>query len=542
MFDYTYDPDEEERRRQLLGGLLGGSGFSITPQSEPSAAPSEAPIGAPQLQAPDTSFMQQSGPSGYRPPPAAAPEFMQRVQSGHEFGVGDIAMLGGILAALLGGGKNGGSIAGALAGSYGQGIIGEMANRNQRNAEIDQYNNKLANQNTEYDRWKADQEAQLAFGNLEARKRGMANDEAREKRIAERLAQQDDPESELNRGEVTQAERIARARSGVSIEEAQKRADIELNQRKLLTELLGKGGSAQAGHAAPAGKGGAKTPKELTPEQALKRKLAENALRGMEDGSVDPLTGKPKLPTDEAGNPIKPETPAARAAREKADLLRTPIPGSVVQDEDAWNAAVTSGVERRNVQKYLTGVQQVRNSLQAMKELRQTHGIEFFGQAKSDYDAALTAAIGGFTQIGQSGVLNGGEFERYKAFIPGMGLKANDAMRLNPFGDGADPTVESLQGVQDAVERLASDGLASVGLAFDGPAQGAVRKKPAAAPSGGSKAKPGDGFSEAPAPASSGGGKRTVTVTTKDGRSKTASLSEAEIEDLKSDPRVASVQ
>lgn len=527
MFD-VYDPDEEERRRQLLGGLLGG----ITPQSEPSAAPTEAPqpSASQALAAPDLSFMQQSGPSGYRPPPAAAPEFMPHVQNGHEFGVGDVAMLGGILAALLGGGKHGGSIAGALAGSYGSGVIENMRQRNQRNAEIDRYNNKLANENTEYDRWKADQEAQLAFGNLDARKKALQQEAEREQRIRDRQTLLDDPNSAPNTTEVTQAERVAKARSGVEITEAQRRSEIEYEKQRLLAELLGKGK-----YAAPTGKGGGGA---ISPEKALKRKLAENALKGMEDGSVDPLTGKPKVPTDEAGNPIKPETPAAKAAREKADLLHTPIPGSVVQDEDAWNAAVTSGVERRNVQKYLTGVQQVRNSLQAMKELREANGIEFFGQAKSDYDAALTAAIGGFTQIGQSGVLNGGEFARYKDFIPGMGLKASDAMRLNPFGDGSDPTVDAIQGVQDAVERLAGDGLASVGLAFDGPAQGTQRKPVAS--SKGSKAKPGDGFSEAPAPASSG--TRTVTVTYTDGETEQVETDAAGIAKLRAHPDVRSVQ
>jgi len=527
MFDLPggYDPEEEERQRKLLGGLLGG----ITPQ-EPAAAPSEAPqpMAAMGLGAPDTSFMQQGpqGLGGYKPPPAAKPEFMDRVQSGHEFGVGDVAMLGGILAALLGGGKNGGSIAGALAGSYGQGIMGDMANRNQRNAEIDTYNNKLANQNTELDQCKADQEAQLQHGNLQARNRALTADEAREKRIAERLALQDDPESELNKGDVTQAERIARARSGVSLDEAKKRSEIEIQQRKVLAELLGKGGRAGTGggHAAPTGG------KPIDPTKALRAKEAEAKLAAIEAGTFDPLTGKPK----EAAKT------AAQIEREgKADVLRTPIPGSAVVDEEAWKASTTSAVERRGIQKYFQGVQQVRNGIAALKQLREENGTEMFGQAKSNYDSELTAVIGGFTQIGQSGVLNGGEFARYKDFIPGIGPKASDAMRLLP--GHSDPTLDELQGVADAVEQLAGDGLATVGLAFEGPAQTRAGKGArAAAPSGGSKAKLGDGFSEG-AP-SSAAGPRTVTVTYTDGETEQVEADAAGIAKLNAHPDVRSVQ
>lgn len=521
MFDLPggYDPEEEERQRKLLGGLLGG----ITPQ-EPTAAPSEAPqpMAAMGLVAPDTSFMQQGpeGLGGYKPPPAAKPEFMDRVQSGHEFGVGDVAMLGGILAALLGGGKNGGSIAGALAGSYGQGIMGDMQNRNERNAQIDTYNNKLANQNTELDQWKADQEAQLQHGNLQARNKGLTLEQERERRIAERLALQDDPESELNQGEVTQAERLARARSGVSIEEAQKRSDIELNQRKVLAELLGKG---SAKHAAPPGKGGA----SADPIKALKAREAAAKLAGIDAGTFDPLTGKPIGDDGE-----KPLTPPQKLAREKYDSLKTPIPGLEIDDEEAWAASVTTPGGREKIQKYWQGVQQTKNALGRMKKLREENGIEVMGEQKAAYDAALTAAIGGFTQIGNSGVLNGGEFARYKDMIPGMAPRLADAGRL--IG-GEDQTVAELTGVMSEVDSLAADGLAVAGVR---PGSGGSKK--AGAPGGGSKAKLGDGFSEG-AP-SSAAGPRTVTVTYTDGETEQVEADAAGIAKLKAHPDVRSVQ
>lgn len=514
MFDYTYDPDEEERRRQLLGGLLGGGGFTISPQSEPSAEPSEAPppTAAPALQLPDTSFMQQQGgPSGYRPPPASEPEYMQRVQSGHEFGFGDIAALGGILTALLAGGKNGGAIAGALAGQYGQGVIGDMQQRNQRNAQIDQYNNKLANENTEYDRWKADQEAQLQFGNLEARKRQMTNDEAREKRIAERLAQQDDPESALNQGEVTQAERLARARSGVSIDEAQKRSEIELNQRKLLAELLGKGGSARAGHAAPTGKGGAKAPKELTPEQALKRKMAEAALAGMEDGTVDPLTGKPK---------------EQQAAGELVPFDDTHVENGPLFKSTAGNHANYQKLRQQDAD-MAAGVA----SFDDMVRLLEEHGSETDmtedgAEHRGSFDVARGQAQRAWGVLKNLGVIQPGEAKTIdQALGADMSPGARDALRLFT----GDERVGRLRGAGSSFRKGLTAARKKMGLG-DGAA--------AAAPSGGSKATPGAGFSEG----SASSGTRKVTVTNVEGQSVTRDLTEDQIEELKRDKRIRSVQ
>lgn len=519
MFDLNgFDPDEEEKKRQLLGGLLGG----ITPQEPAGPTEEPQPMATPGLQAPDTSFMQsgQQGLGGYTPPPAAqSPEFLQKVQSGHEFGAGDIAMLGGIIAALVAGGKNGGAIAGGLAGQYGQGVIGDMQQRNQRNAEIDVYNNKLANQDTELARWEKDQEAQLSYGNLEARKTGQDLEKQHIELQKARMEAEANPDSPAAQAKLAQLQKKLEIEGEAEVGVYQKKSDIELNQRKLLAELVGaRGGRAASGHAAPTGKGAAPT----DPVKALRAKEAAAKLAGIDAGTYDPVTGKPI--SGDTGE--KPLTPPQKLAREKYDALKTPIPGLEIEDEEAWAASVTTPGARDKVAKYWQGVQQTKNALSRMKTLREANGAEMFGEKKAAYDAALTAAIGGFTQIGNSGVLNGGEFARYKDMIPGMAPRLADVGRLV---GGEDQTVAELTGVMSEVDSLAADGLAVAGVR---PGSGKSKGGPAA--SKGSKATPSAGFSEGePSTGVTSGGKRLVTMKhSKTGKTDSQELDEASIQAL----------
>jgi hypothetical protein len=105
-----------------------------------------------------------------------------------------------------------------------------------------------------------------------------------------------------------------------------------------------------------------------------------------------------------------------------------------------------------------------------------------------------------------------------------MSPGARDALRLFT----GDERVGRLRGAGAAFRKGLTDQRKKMGLG-DGPG---------AAASGGSKAKLGDGFSEG-APS---GGTRSVTIVTKDGQRKTATLTEEKIRELQSDPRVESVQ
>ena len=501
MYDLPGFDDEEERRRQLLGGLLSAGG--IMPQEPATAAPAEdTPAVASALRAPDTSFMQQQPGSipGYTPPPVAAPEFMQRVQSGHEFGVGDIAMLGGILAALLAGGKNGGAIAAGLAGQYGQGIIGDMARRNERNAEIDKYNNKLANENTEYDRWKADTEAKLAYGSLAARNKGLEQDAAREKRIADRLALLDDPNSAPNKTEVTQAERIAKARSGVEIEEAQKRSEIEYKKQELLAKLLGKGKFA-----APKGPAAAK-PK--TPKQELEDYTNAEKLRLIKAGKMN-LAGEM---LDEHGNVI----PKPKAGTTAADGSVEPFADTEYENEALFKESVsTAGNYQKNRQAdadMAAGIQ----ALQTMENLLTEHGSQWGSTEESNkligqFNTAkgtVQTAIGAMKNLG---ILQPAEALRIEKEIGAdMSHGLSDLTKSVGYGD---LRVGRLQGVRKTFEEALAARRHAIGLR-----KGSGKPKPAA---------------DGPSGAAPTGATRTVTIVYGPGDTETADLTPAEIETLK---------
>lgn len=504
-----FDQDEDEKFRQMLGGILGSgpAPYDVTTSFE---QPEQTQLSAPYM--PQSSI--GAGMGGYTPPPAAAaPQYLDHVQ-GHQFGAGDIAMLGGILAALIGGGKHRGEIAGSLAGQYGGAIMQNNARADARNQQVDQFNAQLAAKDDPLARWKADQEAQYRAGSLRAREKELKLQEDREGRIA---AAQD---AEAAIDPVEQARKIAQARADVDIATQRQKDDMTAGLREKLGLITGKQKADAAGFGAPGGAA-------VDPSKLLKKKLAENALAGMEDGTYGP-DGKPKE---------KPKTPAQIAAEEKGDLLTTPFPGLKVEEPQAWAAANMTPTERRKNLAYFNGVQQVNNSLQRMIELREQNGTEILGRAKSDYDAALTAAIGGFTQIGQSGVLNGGEFARYKDFIPGIGPHLNDVMRLG----GGDPTLEQLKGVQDSVKALAGDGLRSIGISFDENVKptGSKEKPLGTSADGGIK------FSvdpEAEAKFNQGGGTRTVTVTYTDGETEEFTGTEDQIQKLRGKSAVRSVQ
>lgn len=511
--------DDDEKFRQMLGSILGNgpAPYDVTTSME---QPERSQLSAP--------YMPQSAPSmgGYTPPPAAAaPPYLDHVQ-GHQFGAGDIAMLGGILAALIGGGKHRGEIAGSLAGQYGGAIMQNNARADQRNQQVDQYNSQLAAKDDPLERWKADMMGKQAVGNLEARNKELGLQQSREDRIAAAQAAEDakDP--------VEQARLIEEARAGVRLDTKRKENDMDVGTREMLGLILGK---QKAQFAAPGGGSN-------DPMKELKRKQAAALQAGIDDGSIDPTTLKPKAKLDDEGNPIKPKTAAQVAAGEKADLLATPFPGSVVDNDQAWRAANLTPAEREKNKKYFTGVQQVRNSLQRMIQLREDNGTEILGRAKSDYDAALTAAIGGFTQIGQSGVLNGGEFARYKDFIPGISPHLNDVTRLV---GGNDPTLEQLKGVKDSVDALASDGLRTIGISFDSKVKPSGSKEQPIGESadGGIKfSVDTDAEKRFNAGEGSGSGTRTVMITYTDGETESFTGTDEQINKLRGKSAVRSVQ
>jgi len=503
---YGADPDEEE----LLGALLSQSqGPAPAPaQQSPDLEPPEQMVG---LQAPlladRNSYAQPAASSGG--PPAYSPEPMQHVPD-RSFGVQDVGMLAAIIGAALVGGKHGRQAIPGMIGSYAQSYGQDADRRDARNQQIDMYNAQQAERHNPRQQYFEDQRSAQSAGeldlqkqNLLARNRGLDLQTKQEERIAAAAA------AEAAIDPVQRTRDLAQARADVDLDLTRKKADVEVGTREMLGIITGNQRRAAAG-----GKG--TTGPAASPGKQLKNVRDQAMLDGIKDGSIDPITGKPK---EQA------LTPTEQRKRSDEDLLREPVGETEVIPgrERDWQAQVITPGNRDKIRIYEQGVNQTIRSLTKMKEIRDRVGVEGWGTEKSNYDALLTAAIGGYTQIGQSGVLNGGEFARYKDFIPGIGLKASDALP-------GDNTSDELQGVIDATKRLASDGLGSVGLRF--------KSKPV---SGGAKQKAGpqSSFGEAP---QDGGGKRMVTIRTKDGRTKQTELTDAAIQELQSDPRIESVQ
>ncbi|MBN1237424.1 MAG: hypothetical protein JXB36_02930 [Gammaproteobacteria bacterium] len=149
--------------------------------------------------------------------------------------------------------------------------------------------------------------------------------------------------------------------------------------------------------------------------------------------------------------------------QDRKGALETPIPGTEVVDAPAWQASVQTPAARGQVATLARGYRQVMEGIDRMVALREQHGTEMRdGQAKTDYNLAQKAVIGGFTQIGNSGVLNAGEFKRYAEDIPSMGLHLNDLWRLVPGGE--DPTLGQLRGLKSASEASIDAALGTYGV------------------------------------------------------------------------------
>jgi hypothetical protein len=439
--------DEDEKFRQMLGGILGNgpAPYDVTTSME--QQPQQ------QFSAP---YMPESaqGIGGYTPPPAAAPpQYLDRVQ-GHQFGGGDIAMLGGILAALLGGGKHRGEIAGSLAGQYGGAVMQANGRADQRNQQVDQFNAQLAAKDDPLARWKADQEAQYRSGNLKSRADELALQKTREDRIGAAQAAEDakDP--------VAEAERIARARGNVALDITRQKNDMEVGTREMLGQILGK---QKGEYASPTGKGASGMD---DPAKALKAKLAENALAGMTDGSVDPLTGKPVVKLDPDGNPVKPPTAASAAAAKKLQDALAPYEGTEVADESVWKPIAGNPTIREKSRRDDAAIAGAVPALDEMIKLRKANGTETgFGEDSGNVTAAfdvergkVESALGVLKNIG---VISPTEAANLAKTIPTIGPGLSDASRLVGMGDS---TLGKLEGARDEWVKLTERARSKYGL------------------------------------------------------------------------------
>ena len=540
-----FDQDEDEKFKQMLGGILGDGPSPIEAESGPlgqMAQPQQpdAPGGGSMLSQP---YMpQSSGPSGLSgytpPPPAAAPQYLDHVQ-GHQFGAGDVAMLGGILAAILGGGKHRGEIAGSLAGQYGGAMMQANARADQRNQQVDQYNSQLASKDTGLERWKADQMAKQYAGNLKTRGDELALQKSREERIAE--AQM----AEAMKDPVAEAEAIAKARAGVALDTKRQENDMEVGTREKLGLILGK---QRAEFGAPTGKGAAAGGGMNDPMKALKAKLAQAQLDGIDAGTVDPLTGKPKE---------LPKTPAQTEREDKLNTALAPFEGTEVGDMSVWKPIASDKTTREKSRRDDAALSGALPALDAMIKLRENNGTNTgFGKEGGEVSAAydvergkVESALGVLKNIG---VISPTEAENLSKTIPTLGPGLSDVSRMLPEAwGGGDSTLGKLKGARAEWEDLVSRGRSKYGLKAK--SSGGGEQDLGTSDSGikfsvdkGAESKFNAGEAGGFGPGDSTGkpdsGQRTVTITYTDGETESFTGSDADIQRLRGKSAVRSVQ
>ena len=508
--------DEDEKFKQMLGGIIG---------SGPS--PWESDVGNPEPTGLSAPVMPgaSGGMGGYTPPPAAsAPQYLDHVE-GHQFGPADIAMLGGIVAALGLGGRHRGDIAGSLAGQYGGAVMQANARADTRNQQVDQFNAQLAAKDDPLARWKADQQAQYQAGSLKARGDELALQKSREDRIA---AAQD---AEDAKDPVEQARLVAEARSKVDLDNQRQHDDMEAGLKTKLAEILGvKNGRLQAPGAADTTGPAAPT---TDPVKLLKQKQAQAALDGITDGSVDPLTGKSK---------IAPEKPKPA----KADML--PFADTEYEDDAGKELFAERNSTAGNRQKNSDTDAELSKGIAALKTMRdliRDNGSQW-GESqdstkiKGEFETARGVVQSAQAKLRNLGVLQEGERKMVDEAIgaditPGM----SDLTSKIGLGDlrigRLEGTIKSLEEMQ-AFNRHAN-GVRAKSKEAPGPEKD-LGTSPSGKVSFSVDTKALDKFNAG----DSGGGTRTVTVTYTDGETESFTGTDEQINKLRGKSAVRSVQ
>jgi len=155
------------------------------------------------------------------------------------------------------------------------------------------------------------------------------------------------------------------------------------------------------------------------------------------------------------------------------DVYSAPMPGLVTTDEAAWKRAMGDDVQRRKVYTMAESYSVINEGMNDMAELRRRYGAQIPGEVQAEFDAAKTFVVGGITQLGNTGVLNEGEWARFNTMLPGLLPSWKDVLSgaLNTFSPDPqrmrDITYEQLQGVQRALTSAMNRKLRASGAQID---------------------------------------------------------------------------
>jgi hypothetical protein len=139
------------------------------------------------------------------------------------------------------------------------------------------------------------------------------------------------------------------------------------------------------------------------------------------------------------------------------------IPGLITDDPDVWAANAADDTTRRNMVNSAAAYRKILTGIDRMIELRKKYGVQIPGEIQGEYELGKTAVIGGVTKLGETGVLNEGEWQRYSKVIPGITPSLNDLGAIF----GKDISLEQLKGVRRALKGAVDAGLFQWGAHYD---------------------------------------------------------------------------
>jgi hypothetical protein len=154
---------------------------------------------------------------------------------------------------------------------------------------------------------------------------------------------------------------------------------------------------------------------------------------------------------------------AGRIEAEQEAHSGTVIPGLIVNNDEAYRQAVGDDPTRRKVQDSAAAYRSLMEATDRMIELRQKYGPRIPGEVQGEYNLAKTTAIGSITQLGASGVLNQGEWERYSKAIPDIDVSLSDVTSIA----GYDIKLKQLTGVRRSIESTVDAKLYQWGVQYD---------------------------------------------------------------------------
>ncbi len=186
---------------------------------------------------------------------------------------------------------------------------------------------------------------------------------------------------------------------------------------------------------------------------------------GMVAGSATSARERVQLPYDIAGEQRDIVNAGAKdeAKREALSASRRAIPGLTITNESAYDTATADDPTYRKMLDSASAYRALLTSLDKMRAIRSKHGVEIPGAAQGEYDLAKTTAIGAVTKLGETGVLNQGEWDRYSKAIPGITPSVADI----PNMIGMDIKGGQLEGVRKALADTVESRLYQWGVRYD---------------------------------------------------------------------------